>query len=211
LPVGKGKPEDAEMRSVPGASARRAWSGNHSSSVRSFYDPGSSPFPINEEPHTLSRFRIAVLFATVAALAAVLAACGGGGGNGSSEDPQTVIDNATLEGVKSGSIDMHLGIKSTGEEGGDLTVSLSGPFQAGASKGDLPEFSLSAKANGTIKNEAVDFEGDLTLLSDRAFVGFNGKEYEVDPTTFGFVKSAFEQAQQQGGGIRRQPEERRQR
>lgn len=147
----------------------------------------------------MSRIRIAVLFATMAVLAAVFAACGGGGGDSSSEDPQTVIDNATLEGVKSGTLDLQLGIKSTGDEGGDLKVSLSGPFQAGTGKEELPEVALSAKADGTIKDEPVNFEGDLTLLSDRAFIGFNGKEYEVDPTTFGFVKSAFEQAQQQGG------------
>ena len=148
----------------------------------------------------MSRIRIAVLFATLAALAAVFAACGGGGGGSSSEDPQTVIDNATLEGVKSGTLDLQLGIKSTGAEGGDLKVSLSGPFEAGSGKEALPELALSAKAEGSIKEEPVNFEGDLTLLSDRAFIGFNGKEYEVDPTTFGFVKSAFEQAQQEGGG-----------
>lgn len=147
----------------------------------------------------MSRIRIAVLFATLAALAAIFAACGGGG-DSSSEDPQTVIDNATLEGVKSGTLDLQLGIKSTGKEGGDLKVSLSGPFQAGTGKEELPEVALSAKADGSIKDEPVNFEGDLTLLSDRAFIGFNGKEYEVDPTTFGFVKSAFEQAQQEGGG-----------
>jgi hypothetical protein len=144
----------------------------------------------------LSRIRISVLFATVAILAAVFAACGGGG-DSSSEDPQTVIDNATLEGIKSGTLDLQLGIKSTGSEGGDLNVSVSGPFQTRGT--DLPELSMEATAKGDIGDEAVDFEGDLTLLGDRAFVGFNGKEYEVDPTTFGFVKSAFEQAQQKGG------------
>ena len=147
----------------------------------------------------MSRIRLAVLFATMAALAAIFAACGGGGGDSSSEDPQTVIDNATLEGVKSGTLEMQLAIKSTGAEGGDLDVSLAGPFRAGEGKEELPELSLEAKADGKIKDEPVDFEGDLTLLSDRAFIGFNGKEYEVDPTTFGFVKSALEQAQQQGG------------
>jgi hypothetical protein len=144
----------------------------------------------------LSRLRTIVLFATIAALAVVFAACGGGGGG--DEDPQTVIDNATLAGVESGTIDLQLGIKSTGKEGGDVKASLSGPFQAGA-KGQLPELDFSAKADGTVGGKAVDFEGGLTLLGDRAFVGFNGTEYEVDPTTFGFVKSAFEQAQQKGG------------
>ncbi|HUC00437.1 MAG TPA: hypothetical protein VMS11_11475 [Solirubrobacterales bacterium] len=146
---------------------------------------------------TLSRIRIAVLFATMAALAAVFAACGGGGS--SDEDPQSVIDNATLAGVESGTVDLQLGIKSTGDEGGDIKASLSGPFQAGE-KGELPQLAFDVKANGEAGGESIDFEGGLTLLSDRAFVAYKGTEYEVDPTTFGFVKSAFEQAQQAGGG-----------
>lgn len=145
----------------------------------------------------MSRIRILALFATLAALATVFAACGGS--DSSSEDPQKVIDSATLEGVKSGELDLSLQIASEGKEGGDLDVSLSGPFQAGK-KGELPQLAMSAKAKGTVKGEDVNFEGDLTLLSDRAFVGYEGTEYEVDPTTFGFVKSAFEQAQQQGSG-----------
>lgn len=143
----------------------------------------------------MSRIRFAVLFATLALLAAAFAACGGGGS--SDEDPQEVIDNATLAGVESGTIDLQLGIKSNGPEGGDLEASLSGPFQAGP-KGQLPQLGLEVKANGEVSGEAVDLEGGLTLLSDRAFVNYKGTEYEVDPTTFGFVKSAFEQAQQQG-------------
>lgn len=146
----------------------------------------------------LSRIRIAVLFATLAALAAVFAACGGGGGS-SDEDPQSVLDNATLAGVESGTIDLQLGIKSTGKEGGDIKASVSGPFQAGP-KGQLPELDLAVDANGDAGGEAIDFEGGLTLLSDRAFVGYKGTEYEVDPTTFGFLESGFEQAQQGGEG-----------
>lgn len=145
----------------------------------------------------MSRFRIFALFTTLAVLTAVLAACGGGG-DSSSEDPQKVIENASFEGVTSGSLDAKIGVKSSGAEGGDVNVTLSGPFQSGG-KEALPEFDLAAKATGTVKGEPVDFEGGLTLLGDRAFVGFKGTEYEVDPTTFGFVKSSIEQAQQQGG------------
>jgi hypothetical protein len=145
----------------------------------------------------LSRFRILTLLAAIAALATVFAACGGSGG-GSSEDPQKVIDNATLEGVKSGNLDLSLGIKAEGNEGGNVNVALSGPFQSGTG-GNLPQFALAAKASGKAKGEDIDFEGGLTLLSDRAFVNYKGTEYEVDPTTFGFVKSGFEQAEQEGG------------
>jgi hypothetical protein len=144
----------------------------------------------------LSRFRIFALLATIAALAIAFAACGGS--SGSSEDPQKVIDNASLEGVKSANLDLSLDIKAEGEEGGDVNVALSGPFQS-TGAGNLPQFALDAKASGTAKGEDIDFEGGLTLLSDRAFVNYKGTEYEVDPTTFGFVKSGFEQAEQEGG------------
>jgi hypothetical protein len=151
----------------------------------------------------LSRFRIFVLFAALTALATAFAACGGSSDR-SSEDPQTVIENATLEGVTSGSIDLSLGVNAEGDKGGNIDVSLSGPFQSGA-KGDLPQLDMTASAKGTAKGEDVDFEGGLTLLSDRAYVEYEGTEYEVDPTTFGFVRSSFEQAQQQGGGAEENP------
>jgi hypothetical protein len=143
----------------------------------------------------LSRFRIFALLAALAALTTAFAACGGGSDK-SGEDPQKVIDSATFEGVKSGNIDLSLGIKSEGKEGGNVDVALSGPFQSEGK--DLPQLALSASAKGSAKGDDIDFEGGLTLLSDRAFVNYEGTEYEVDPTTFGFVKSGFEQAQQQG-------------
>jgi hypothetical protein len=145
----------------------------------------------------LSRFRIFALFAALLALAATVAACGGS--SKSDEDPQKVVESATLEGVKSGNIDLSLGIKSEGKEGSDVDVSVSGPFETKGGKETLPELAISAKANGTSKGEKVDFEGGLTVLSDRAYVNYKGTEYEVDPTTFGFVKSSFEQAQQGSG------------
>ena len=142
----------------------------------------------------MSRFRIFALLAAFAALTIAFAACGGS--DKSSEDPQSVLDSATLEGVESGNLDLALGIDSQGKEGGNLDVKLSGPFESGHK--NLPQLALSASAKGTAKGEAVDFEGGITLLSDRAYVNYEGTEYEVDPTTFGFVKSSFEQAQDQG-------------
>jgi hypothetical protein len=137
-----------------------------------------------------------VLVALALALATAFAACGGGGG--SSDDPQQVIDEATLVGVESGTLDLTLSIDSVGEKAGHLDVTLSGPFQSGG-KENLPQLDLEAKANGDFDDEAIDFEGGLTLLTDRAFVEYKGAEYEVDPTTLGFLKSSFEQAEQEGG------------
>jgi hypothetical protein len=144
----------------------------------------------------LSRLRILILSCTVLALAAVLAACGGGGG-GSSENPQKVVDDATLKGVKSGNLDLSLGVNAAGNKGGKVDVSLSGPFQSqGGSQ--LPQLDMKVKASGSINGQNVNLDGGLTLLSDRAYVNYKGTEYEVDPTTFSFVKSMIQQAQQRG-------------
>jgi hypothetical protein len=146
----------------------------------------------------LSRIRILALFATLVALATALAACGGGGDDGGAEDPQKLVEGASLEGVRSGDLDLSLQVKAEGDEGGEIDAELSGPFEAGA-KGELPRLEMSATANGEANGDELDFEGGITLLADRAFIAYEGDDYEVDPTTFGFLKSAFEQAQQQGG------------
>lgn len=146
----------------------------------------------------MSRIRILALFATLAVLASVFAACGGGSSDNSNEDPQKVVENASLEGVKSGEFEMSLNVNSEGEEGGEFEAHLSGPFEAGA-KGELPQAEVSVDAKGNAQGDNIDFEGGLTLLTDRAFLEYEGTPYEVDPTTFSFLKSAFEQAQQKEG------------
>jgi hypothetical protein len=144
----------------------------------------------------LSRKRIFALLAAFAALAALLSACGGGGG-GSSEDPQKVIESATFEGVESGDVNLSLNVTSEGEKGGEAKVDLSGPFQSTGKK-SLPELDLAVKANGEANGENLDFDGGITLLNDRAYIGYKGKQYEIDPTTFSFVKAAIEEGQQEG-------------
>jgi hypothetical protein len=145
----------------------------------------------------LSRFRILALFATLVALAGVFAACGGGS-DSSNEDPQKVVEEASLAGVKSGELNLSMHVNAEGEEGGEFDLKLSGPFEAGA-KTELPQLEMTAEAEGSAQGEEINFEGKLTLLTDRAFVEYEGTPYEVDPTSFGFLKSAFERAQQQGG------------
>jgi hypothetical protein len=144
----------------------------------------------------LTRRRTFALLAAFAALAAVLSACGGGGG-GSSEDPQKVIENATFKGIESGEIHLSVNVKSEGEKSGEAKIDVSGPFQSTGKK-SLPELAMTVKANGEADGKNLDFEGGLTVLSDRAYVAYKGKNYEIDPTTFGFIKSSFEEAEQEG-------------
>jgi hypothetical protein len=146
----------------------------------------------------LSRFRILMLFAALAALATTFVACGGGGSS-SDENPQAVLEHATLSGIDSGNLELSLHVESSGKKGGNVDVSVSGPFESGG-KENLPQLGLTAKATGKANGRNIDFEGGLTLLPERAFVNYKGTEYEVDPTTFGFVKSTIEQAQQRGQG-----------
>jgi hypothetical protein len=140
----------------------------------------------------LSRFRTLALFATLAALASVLAACGGGG----SDDPQSVVDEATLQGIESAELDLALGIDIEGKQGGRVDVNLSGPFQ-GESEEELPELDLTATAKGAVGDKKIDFDGGLVLLGNKAFVAYEGTDYEVDSTTFSFVRSTL---RQQSGG-----------
>jgi hypothetical protein len=148
----------------------------------------------------LSRFR--TLYALAAAVAmvfatAALAACGGDSDK-SGESPQTVLDEATLEGIESGDINLSLGLDAQGPEGGSVDISLSGPFQ-GEGPGNLPQLDMTAEAKGTVDGDKVDFEGGLVLLPNSAYVNYEGIEYEVDPTTFSFVESALNQAQREAG------------
>jgi hypothetical protein len=108
-----------------------------------------------------------------------------------------VIESATFEGIESGEVDLSLNAKSEGEKGGELKVDLSGPFQSNGRQ-SLPELSLAAKVNGEAEGEKIDFDGGITVLNDRAYIAYKGKNYEIDPTTFGFIKSGFEEAEQQG-------------
>jgi hypothetical protein len=146
----------------------------------------------------LSRLRTFFLFAALASLATVFAACGSSGGDKSGEDPQAVIEDATFKGIESAELEASIGVNVSGNEGGHLDISLSGPFQ-GRGEGLYPEFDLTATANGKVKGKDVNFEGGLELLSNKAYVDYEGTEYEVDPTTFTFVKSAIERAQRQSG------------
>lgn len=148
----------------------------------------------------MSRLRFPYAIAALAALLAAsiaLAACGGGSDK-SGESPQSVLSEATLQGIESGNIDLSVGVKATGSEGGNLSFSLSGPFQ-GEGKGSLPQLDMNAKAKGHYNGKDIDFDGGLVLLPNTAFVNYQGTEYEVDPTTFSFVESALAQAQREGG------------
>jgi hypothetical protein len=145
----------------------------------------------------MRRLRIALVLAAVLALSVVLVACGGAGGK-SSESPQAVLDEATLQGIESGDLDLALDLSAPGSEGGKVSVALSGPFQ-GEGQGSLPQLAMTATAKGAFNGRKLDFDGGLTLLPNTAYVRYEGVEYEVDPTTYSFVEQTLKQAQRESG------------
>lgn len=139
----------------------------------------------------MSRPRSIYVLAAIVALAALcagLVACGGSDKSG--ESPQAVLDEATLQGIESGDIDLTLGVDAQGPEGGHVDVSLSGPFQ-GEGKGNLPQLDMTAQAKGDYNGKKIDFDGGVVLLPNSAYVNYEGVDYEVDPTTFSFVESVI--------------------
>jgi hypothetical protein len=144
----------------------------------------------------LSRIRFLFASAALIVVATAFVACGGG--DNSSADPQSVIDDATLQGIESADVDATIRVNASGSKGGNLEVSLSGPFES-VEGGSAPKLDLTAKAKGKLNGKDVDFEGGLVLLPNSAYVNYQGTEYEVDPTTFSFVESTIKEAQKQGG------------
>ena len=136
----------------------------------------------------MNRARIISVFVALIALAATLAACGGGG----SDDPQSVVEEATLKGIESGKMDLAVDVNVQGEKGGKVEVALSGPFQS-ESEAEYPELDLSVSSKGSLGGKDLNREGGLTLLGNKAYVAYEGTEYEVDPTTFNYVKSTLKQ------------------
>lgn len=147
----------------------------------------------------MNRFRVSILLAALLALATTIGACGDDSGSGSGGDPQGIVDSATFKGIESGNLDVSLGIDASGEDGGHIDLSLAGPFQGGTEAKDS-ELELTAKANGSMGDEKVDFEGGLTLVPGNAFVNYQGTEYEVDPITYSFAESALKEAEKEKGG-----------
>ena len=140
----------------------------------------------------MSRARILSVFIALIALSAALAACGGG----SSDDPQTVVEEATLKGIESGKLNLAVAVNVQGEKGGKVNVSLSGPFQS-ESEAEYPELDLAFSAKGSLGGKDLNREGGFTLLGNKAYVAYEGTEYEVDSSTFNYVKSILKQ---QSGG-----------
>ena len=136
----------------------------------------------------MSSLRIPIVSTAIVALALAVSACGGSEGGA-----QQVLDEATLKGVESGKFNL-FGELDT--QGNHFWFTSRGKFQS--QKGaDLPELDLTATVKSRGDGEKTDFKGGLTLLGDgEAYVEFDGTEYKVDGTTYGFARSTLGESEE---------------
>lgn len=158
----------------------------------------------------MTRFRTLFLLAAIAVLATALVACGGDdGGGGADEDPQKIL-TATFSGdkdrVQSGVIDLSLDVNVEGDQGGEFSATLTGPFQS-EDDAKLPELDLEATADASGSGQDFNFEGGLITTADAAFVNYNGTDYEVDRSIYDQVKTQFEQTAEQNKEAQEDPGE----
>ena len=138
--------------------------------------------------------RIRTLFAVCAlalAVPALIAGCGGDDDGDSGQDPQAVLDEtfSNDQSISSGNLDLTLAVDASGEQGGSIDASLTGPFQTEPDNEQaVPQLDLTATAKGSGDNFDFDFTGGLVVTSDNAYVEYNGKAYEVGADTFAQVK-----------------------
>jgi hypothetical protein len=143
-----------------------------------------------------------LLLALVAVLTALVVAGCGGGDSASSASEDTSVDellDKTFSGEKkvdSGKLDLALKLDVQGGSSqvqGPISLRLSGPFQT-QGKGKLPQFDIDAAFEGA----GQSLKAGVTSTGDKAFVNFQGTDYEVSDQVFQQFKAGYEQAQKQG-------------
>ena len=158
--------------------------------------------------------RLRTLLALLACLvvAAGLAACGddddeGGTPVDESTDAATVLDR-TFAGdrqIESTVIDLAFSFNVTGANASStLNATLSGPIDSSGE--GLPIFDLQGELKAESPARTLDEAGGAISTGDSAFVTYNETNYEVDPQSFEFLTSAFEQSEQASEGESETPE-----
>jgi hypothetical protein len=143
----------------------------------------------------LIRFRTVLAVCALALpVPAIVAGCGGG--SDSSDDPQAVLDDtfSNDQSISSGNLNLTLGVDASGDQGGNLDASLTGPFQGDPNnKQSIPQLDWTLSAKGAFGGgDPFDFSGSLVVTDDNAFVQYKGKTYEVGTDTFKQVKDQIE-------------------
>jgi hypothetical protein len=121
--------------------------------------------------------RTAPVLVLVAAVA-LIAGCGGGGG--SSKDARSLIDEAFKHPITSANVKLHADLKVNGvaQLTQPLSIDVGGPYQSNG-KGKLSSFNWQVSLSGGGQN----ISGTLISTGQNVFVGYQGTNYDVGPST----------------------------
>ena len=105
------------------------------------------------------------------------------GGCGGDDDTQSVtdlLDRAFKTSIGSADVTLDIAVELDGidELQDPIEIALTGPYESGA-EGRIPSVDWEI----TVRAQNQSFNASLTSTGDRAFVGFQGTEYEVSPET----------------------------
>jgi hypothetical protein len=147
----------------------------------------------------LTRIRTAVAVLAIAIFVpAVVAGCGGGSSS-NDEDPQKVLDETFNNPTKitSGNLDISVSGSAEGDQSGDFSASISGPFQTASDQSALPELDLTANVSASGGGPSISFDGSLIATKDNAFVEYQDQAYEVGTDAYQQFAQAYAQAAKQ--------------
>ena len=147
----------------------------------------------------MTRIRTAVAVLAIAlAIPAVVAGCGGGSSS-NDEDPQKVLDETFNNPTKitSGNLDISVSGSAQGDQSGDFSASISGPFQTASDQTAFPELDLTANVSASGGGPSISFDGSLITTKDNAFVEYQDQAYEVGTDAYQQFAQAYAQAAKQ--------------
>jgi hypothetical protein len=148
----------------------------------------------------LTRIRTAVAVLAIALpIPAVVAGCGGGSSS-SSEDPQQVLDQTfnNPTSITSGKLDLSVSGSAEGQQSGNFSATISGPFQTDPSdKTAFPQLDLTANVSGSQGGPSISFNGSLIATKDNAYVEYQDQAYEVGTAAFQQFAQAYAKAAKQ--------------
>jgi hypothetical protein len=142
----------------------------------------------------LIRIRTAVAVLAIALpIPVAVAGCGGGNG-GSDEDPNQVLEETFNNPTKitSGNLDLSISGSAEGEQSGDFSATISGPFQADAKdETAFPQLDLTADVSVSSGGPSFSFDGSLITTEDNAFVEYQDQAYELGTDAFKQFQTAY--------------------
>jgi hypothetical protein len=132
--------------------------------------------------------------ATLAAVLVLALALGACGDDEAEDDPEArealiaALSTEAFEGIESGVIDMGMEFTAEGDDGGELTATLSGPF----SKQGQVDLDGTVKLDG--QDQDLDLAGSLTVTEDNLYVGSGDNVYELGAGRFKELEAAQPQS-----------------